>query len=121
MTSNTYMALFYDNSDGEGIEYLVECRLIDKEVCYEDGKPLVQYRGDRILKLWKLDETTECRQTCAYTWESIDNPPLVNQAIDVLLKDDSGKVVYGCYYPCFREFDARGENHFCAEFWSFLN
>lgn len=116
---NLFVALFYDNSDGEGMVYPVLCKSIDGEICYEDNdSPLLQYKGDRILKLWKLDQQTEYRNT-VNDWQNINCLPVVDKAIDVLLKDGSGNVTYGIYTPYYKEFDSRKTNFF-AEFWQYI-
>lgn len=112
-----FVALFHDNIDGEGIIYPILCKSIDGEICYEDGNPLVQYKGDYIVKLWKLNNKTEYRQAID-CWQNINFPPTVNKVIDVLLKDDSGNVVYGIYEPEFKEF--RTGELFSPEFWQYI-
>lgn len=112
-----FVALFYDNSSGDGMTYHVLCKLVNGVICYEDGKPLVQYKGDHIVKLWKLDQKAEYRHVLN-NWQNVNNPPVTNQEIDVLLKDDLGNVIYGVYSPDLNEF---GTNEvFAPEFWQYI-
>ncbi|MFG6654959.1 hypothetical protein ACG0Z5_10865 [Scandinavium sp. M-37] len=58
LTAGTYAILFRDNWDGEGDVYETLAMLSDDLVWYhyENGRALIEYEGDEVLKAWPLDD-----------------------------------------------------------------
>lgn len=110
------VALFCDNFDGEKDIYQILVTIKNGQVFREDnGEPLLKYRGDEILKLWVLSDDNELRKDVkANDWRSIDDKPNTN--CDVLLKDDSGEIIYGYYNKCSESF-FHEKDFFVPEFW----
>ena len=54
----TYAILFRDNWDGQGDVYKTLATLSDDLVWYhhENGRSLIEYEGDEVLKVWPLDD-----------------------------------------------------------------
>jgi len=54
----TYAILFRDNWDGEEDVYETLATLSDDLVWYhhENGRALIEYEGDEVLKVWPLDD-----------------------------------------------------------------
>lgn len=113
------VAEFCDNSDGEKDIYKILVTIKNGQVfCEDNGSPLLKYHGDKILNLWILSECNELRKNIQESaWNSIDNTPLFS--CEVLLKDDSGKIIYGSYNERSESF-YHEEDFFVPEFWQHL-
>ena len=49
-----------DNSDGEGyalFSFVFVCN--DDYYYFEDGRPVIEYMGDSIIKSWELNQSTQ--------------------------------------------------------------
>lgn len=122
MEKNVFLALFRDNSDGEGYIYPTIVRMENGEILhYDTGRPLIEYRGDEILGLWQPSELNEYRKHIKDgEWRSVGRPPKDKNNIDVLLKDNMGHVLYGVYNSNTYEFYCPNNEHFQAEYWQHI-
>lgn len=62
MNNKIYAVLFHDNSDGEHDEYHVLAYKKGERFFYcENDKPLGEYEGDKIVKVWPLFDDADSK------------------------------------------------------------
>lgn len=120
---DVFLALFKDNWDGEGEIRFVVVKMKDGVALdYETGEPLVETRGDEILGLWQPTYCNEYRDNAKNReWRCTSNFPKIRTGcIDVLLKNDVGRVVYGYFNSHTYDFCYPDDEYFVADYWQYI-